>query len=158
VRQLAIALSAIVLLATTCPPADAATRPLRSYERLRAALLRGEPVRLVIDYGRCALTVDGESAPAPSAIGVLAIEACELFAAGSIGNAQEYLAFSHTTLIHRRDFVYNYVKFRVYADGAVSARAMDVTPGDFQVTMDEEFTTHIDDGKGGGAAAFYIPR
>lgn len=110
-RRLAIALSALILLVTACPPAGAATRQLRSYESLRAALLSGEP------------------AASPAAIGVVAIEACERFAAGSIGNEQEYLAFSHTTLINRREFVHNDVKFRVCADG-----------------------------KGGGAAAFFIPR
>jgi len=115
-------------------------------------------VRLVIDYGRCALSVDGDTVPAPSAIGVVAIEACEFFAAGSIGNDQEYFAFSHTTLINRRGFVYNYVKFRVDADGTVTARAMYLEPDDYEVTMDEEFSTRIDDGKGAGAAAFFIPR
>ena len=139
-------------------PADAAMRQLKSYEQVFAALTQGEPVRLVIDYGRCGLTVEGEAATAPAAIGMLAIEACEVFAAGSIGNAHDYLVFSHTTLIHRRELVYNYAKFRVYADGSVSARPMYRDPTDFTISMDEEFRTRIDDGKGGGAAAFFGPR
>jgi hypothetical protein len=160
VRRFATALLVLVLLvgAGLPAPAAAATRQLRSYWSLRAALLRGESVRVVTHYGRCALSVDGEAAPAPDAIGILLVDACELFVAGSIGNEQEFLAFSHTTLINRQGFVYNYVKFRVYADGSVSARAMYVNPGDYSIVMDEEFTTRIDDGRDSGAAAFFIPR
>lgn len=144
---------ALLILLTLVPLASARTRSLKSFDALMAALKRGESVRVVVDYGRCALMMDGEEVESVDAVGGMPIEAWEHFAAGVIGNDEAYLAFSENKLIGIRGFVYNYARFRVYADGAVRIRAQYLKPADFEIVMDEEFVTSI-----GDAANFYIQR
>jgi hypothetical protein len=151
------ALTALALILLIASMASARTRGLRDFSSLFGALQRGESVRVVVDYGRCELTVDGESAEAPEAVGGMTVDAWEYFAPGVVGNAQGYVAFSEQKLIGIRGFVYNYVRFRVYADETVEIRAQYLNPQSFEVTMDEVFRTRIAHGRE-GAASFYHER
>ena len=129
-----------------------AAEPLDDYTELRDALFTGGEVRVVADYAACEMILDGEPVgPGPEAVGGLTIGAFEYFAPGVVGNELGYLSFSHSQLIAHRDYVLNYVRFRVYEDGGVEITARYLDPQSYEVLMDEGFITEL-----GEAVAFYL--
>ena len=134
----------------------AGPRPITDFEALMSALQAGETVKVVVDYGRCDLIVDNHPETAPQAVGGMVIDVWEYFAAGSIGNAQAFLAFSHGSLIQhaRRGMVINHVKFRVMEDGKVTIGARYLDPVTYEETMFQNLFTTIADGEQGAAAFF----
>ena len=121
---------------------------LTSLDSIMEALRSGRTVRVNMDYGACLL--DGE--PGPAAVGGMDITAWEWFDVGSVGNDQAYVSFSKSSLILFYDVhYYDYVKVRVYADGAVQAIAEYLDPTTFEVEMYEEFECVLDQGEGGSA-------
>ena len=148
------ALLCLILLAAL--PAVAGSRQLTDFDNLMEALKAGEQVRVVADYGRCELIADNEPEDAPEAIGGMAVNAWEYFAAGSVRNDQAFVVFSHTSLIEhpRQGMVQNHVKFKVYADGKVVISARYLDPATFEETMFEKFFTTVADGDR-GACSFH---
>lgn len=138
---------ATLALAVIAAAATAATEPaqLVDYADLMDALRDGAPVRVVADYGRCRLVMDGEETTPPAAEGGMVIDAWEHFARGAIGNDRAYVVFSHASLIvhPRRGPVLNHVKFKVDEDGAVVIAARYLDPRTYEETMFEEFFTTI---------------
>ncbi len=152
-----VIVAAGVLLATT-HPALAAPTPLSDFDALMDALKGGHEVRVVVDYGRCELIVDNQRETAPQAIGGMVVDVWEYFAAGSIGNQQAFLAFSHGSLIQhaRRGIVINHVKFRVMQDGTVTIGARYLDPNTHEETMFQNLFTTIARGQEGAAAFFRL--
>ena len=150
----------LVMLIASVLPARAETRRLENFEALMAALKQGESVRVVIDYGRCRLMMDGKPADAPKAIGGMAIEVFEYFAPKAVGNPKAFVVFSETSLINhpKRGFVQNYVKFKVREDDSVEVTAQYIKPVTMRIVMDETFTSVIDDAKNQGAVSFFAQK
>ena len=148
-----IRLACLFLIA---PAVLAAPRQLTDFDSLMEALNRGYQVRVVVDYGRCELIAENQPQPAPEAIGGMVVDVWEHFGAGSIGNPQAFVAFSHGSLIQhaRRGMIINHVKFRVTDDGKVAISARYLDPVTHEVTMFQNLFTTIADGQE-GAAAFY---
>jgi hypothetical protein len=119
---------------------------LTSLDEIMAALEGGYQVRATLFYGDC--TINGSAVI--DATGGMSVDTYEWFAAGSIGNTQDYVAFSHSSLVLISGFhYYDYVKVRVYADGAVQVIAEYLEPTTFSVDMYEEFDCDLDMGDGG---------
>ncbi|MBD3373309.1 MAG: hypothetical protein GF403_11415 [Candidatus Coatesbacteria bacterium] len=141
----------ILIPLTLAVSAVDAAEPLDDFAELREVLFTGGEVRVVADYAACEMLLDGEPVgPGPEAVGGLTIEAFEYFAPGVVGNELGYLSFSHSQLIAHRDYVLNYVRFRVYEDGAVEVTARYLDPQNHEVLMDEGFTARL-----GEAVVFY---
>lgn len=136
--------------------AQAAPRPLESFDALMDALRGGHTVRVVADYGRCELIIDNEPDQAPDAVGGMTIYAWEWFARGAVRNELAFVAFSHASLIEhpRQGMVTNHVKFKVHEDGRVVISARYLDPVTFEETMFEKLFTTIARGDE-GAARFY---
>ncbi|MFH1465377.1 MAG: VirK family protein [Pseudomonadota bacterium] len=125
--------------------------PLHSLDELMTALRAGRAVQVGLYYGQC--TLDG--APVIDAQGGMDVTAWEWFAAGSIGNDQDYVAFSKSSLIQLYgEHYYDYVKVRLYADGAVEITAQYLDPVDLSVEMNEVFDCTLDTGEGGAVTLF----
>lgn len=146
-RAKAIALCASLLLAGT---ALAAPKRLTSYADLVQALESGGSVRVVADYAKTKLIVDGKEEKAPAAVGGAALDTWERFEKGLLG-PRGWISTSHTVLIShpRYQHVYNYVKFRFYDDGTVDVTARYLTVDKFEIVMDEKFVGKISNGKDG---------
>jgi hypothetical protein len=149
---------ALTLAALLLAAAASATEPagLVDYADIMDALRDGAPVRVVADYGRCRLVLDGEEVTPPEAEGGMVIDAWEHFARGAIGNEQAYVVFSHAALIvhPRRGPVLNHVKFKVSEDDSIVISARYLDPRTYEETMFEEFTTAVARGTE-GAVWFY---
>ena len=134
----------------------ASTIQLNSFEELMEALEHGEEVRVVVHYGDCQLISGNEiKERVPDAIGGMGINVFEYFAKMSVGNEKAFLAFSHTSLINYGGYIYNYAKFKVMEDGKVKITAQYANPGSFDLEMDENFFSTINNGKNEGAVYFY---
>ena len=138
-----------------------AQQRLKNYDELIRALTSGKAVRALAHYRKMTLIVDGkEEKESVDAIGGVNIDAWEQFAKGVVRNDKAYVAFSHTNLIAhpRYGHVHNYVRFRVYEDGAVeiTARYLDATS--YKVVMDETFRGKISDGKDKEGVSFFAQR
>ncbi len=134
----------------------AKTEQLNNFEELMNALKSGEQVRMVVYYGQCELISGNEvQDSSPDAIGGMNIDVFEYFAPLSIGNPQAFVVFSETKLINHRGFIYNYGKVKVSADDNVKITAQYVQPDNFEIVMDENFFSVINDGKNEGAVYFY---
>lgn len=148
-----------VLMLMFCVTGRTESSPLSDFESLMSALKSGEQVRVVIHYGSCRLISDNrEQEKVPDAIGGMMLDTFEYFAPGSIGNKMAFVTSSHTQLIQhpRRGMIYNYAKIRVESDGSVRIVARYLTPDSLTVVMDECFYTTIANGKGKGAAHFFL--
>ncbi len=135
------------------------SRLLTDFNSLMSALESGNQVRVVIHYGSCKLISDNrEQDHVPDAVGGMMLDTFEYFAPGSIGNRHGFVTSSHTQLIQhpRWGMIYNYAKVRVESDGSVQIVARYLKPGDLTVVMDECFYTTMADGKGNGAAHFFV--
>ena len=135
----------------------AKTEQLKNFEELMDALKSGEQVRMVVYYGRCKLISGNEiKDSAPNAIGGMNLNVFEYFAPMSIGNPNAFVVSSQTKLINLKGFVYNYAKLKVSDDNKVKITAQYVNPDEFEIEMDENFFSTINDGKNKGAVYFYL--
>lgn len=152
-RGILVVLGVVWGLLAMAPGASAASRPLESYASLVRALDEGASVRAVLHYAQMTLTVDGKEVPAPDAVGGMPLTEWERFAAGVVRNPKAYVAASETVLIAhpRYGHVLNYVRLRIYEDGAVEVTARYLMPTTYEVVMDETFRGRIAgrDKKGG---------
>jgi len=128
---------------------------LKNFEDLMDALKAGREVRVVAEYGKCKLISINEEKTAPNAIGGMGIDVWEYFAPMSIGNPTAFVVFSQTKLINYGGYIYNYAKFRVGDDNKVKITAQYANASDFNIEMDENFFSEINDGKNEGAVYFY---
>ncbi|PKL44946.1 MAG: hypothetical protein CVV42_19070 [Candidatus Riflebacteria bacterium HGW-Riflebacteria-2] len=131
----------------------ATAKPLQltSFEELMSSLRRGYKVRAIIHYADCKLVLDGKESKAPDAIGGMDINVFEYFARKSIRNDVAFIAFSHTSMINLKGYIYNYVKFKIYEDGRVEVTAQYAKTISYRKIMDETFYTTINDRSGKGA-------
>jgi hypothetical protein len=139
--------------------ADALPRQLKNAGEILSALKAGGLVRVVLHYKDMALVDEkGQPQASPDAVGGMDLGTYEHFAAGAVGNKEGYVAASHTQLIRhpRHGYVLNYVKVSVYDSGAVKILAQYLSPTNYEVKMDETFTTIVADGTNKGAAVFYL--
>lgn len=150
-----IFISLVLIISVTFLAAK--TEQLNNFEELMNALKTGEQVRMIAHYGQCKLISGNEiQEGSPNAIGGMDIDVFEYFAPLSIGNPQAFVAFSHSKLINLRGFVYNYAKVKVSEDNKVKITAQYVDPDEFEIEMDENFFSEINDGKNEGAVYFYL--
>ncbi|NLF95799.1 MAG: hypothetical protein GX569_03610 [Candidatus Riflebacteria bacterium] len=124
---------------------------LTSFGDLMSALRQGYHVRAIVHYGDCKLLVDGKETKAPDAVGGMDIDVFEYFAKNSVRNAEAFLAFSHTSMINLKGYLYNYVKFKIYEDNRVEVTAQYAKTISYRKIMDETFYTTINDKSGKGA-------
>lgn len=144
----------VILVSGACLLAD--TVLLKNFEELMEALKSGEQVRVIANYGECQLITNNEiEEHAPNAIGGMNIDTFEYFAPMSIGNPQGFIVFSHTSLINYGGYIYNYAKFKITDDNKVKITAQYANSLTFEIEMDENFFSTINDGKNEGAVSFY---
>jgi len=124
-------------------------RRLSTYTELMDALTEGRTVKVVIRYAKCNLIADGREEPAPDAVGGMEMTAWEQFAPSVVHNKRACLSASHTQLIAhpRYGHVLNYVRLRLYEDGAAQITARYLKPDTYEVVMDETFTGRLSDGE-----------
>lgn len=124
------------------------------FDSLRA----GESVRLVADYSRCKLILDGKETEAPKAIGGMKLDHWEWFDKGVVRNDLAYVASSETVLIAhpRYGHVYNYVRVRIYSDNTVEITARYLKTSDLAIVMDETFKGKISNGKDAEGISLFI--
>jgi hypothetical protein len=147
-------ISIVLILSITFLAAK--TEQLNNFEELMNALKNGEQVRMIVYYGQCQLISDNEvQERSPDAIGGMNIDVFEYFAPLSIGNPEAFVVFSQTKLINLRGYVYNYAKVKVSEDNEVKITAQYVEPDEFEIEMDENFFSVINNGKNDGAVYFY---
>ena len=136
----------------------AGSRQLKSPGELLAALKRGEPVRMVVHYVKCRLlTSSKNSETLPDTVAGMAIGAFEYFAPGAIKNIKGFVAFSESTLIEHRVFghVLNYIRVRVYDDGAVEITAQYLKPATCEPVMIESYGSSLNDGRNEKSAVYF---
>lgn len=147
-------ISIVLILSITFLAAK--TEQLKNFEELMNSLKNGEQVRMIVYYGQCQLISDNEvQERSPDAIGGMNIDVFEYFAPLSIGNPEAFVVFSQTKLINLRGYVYNYAKVKVSEDNEVKITAQYVEPDEFEIEMDENFFSVINNGKNDGAVYFY---
>jgi len=146
----------VLLIIASAVVALADTVLLKNFEELMEALKNGEQVRVVAHYAECQLISNNEiEENVPNAIGGMNIEVFEYFAPMSIGNPKGFVVFSHTSLINYGGYVYNYAKFKVTDDNKVKITAQYASATDFEIEMDENFFSEMNNGKNEGAMYFY---
>lgn len=128
---------------------------LKDFNDLMDALKAGKEVRVVAEYGKCKLISNNEEKSAPNAIGGMGVDVWEYFAPMSIGNPTAFVVFSQTKLINYGGYIYNYAKFRVGDDNQVKITAQYANATDFDIEMNENFFSEINNGKNEGAVYFY---
>ena len=148
----------IIILLILSAILAAATDQINDFNQLMEYLKKGEQVRVVIHYGDCKLIAGNEEKSAPDAIGGMIIDTFEYFAPYSIGNEKAFLVFSQSNLINYGGFIYNYVKFKIYDDNSVKITAQYTDPTNFELEMDENFFSNINNGENEGAVYFYLLR
>jgi hypothetical protein len=147
----------LLLIIFTTTALAAKTEQLKNFDELMSALKTGESVRMIVYYGRCQLISGNEIREnSPDAIGGMNIDVFEYFAPMSIGNSLAYVVFSESKLINHRGYVYNYAKVKVSEDNKVMITAQYAEPSDFEIVMDENFFSIINDAKNEGAVYFYL--
>jgi len=145
-----------VIMLLTLTVLFAGTVQLNNFDEIFDALKKGEQVRVVAHYGECELISNNEiQDSAPNAIGGMNVDTFEYFAPMSIGNPKGFVVFSHTSLINYGGYIYNYAKFKVSDDNKVKITAQYANPTTFEIEMDENFFSEVNDGKNEGAVYFY---
>ena len=139
----------MVALTALSAMALAAPKRLTSYADLVKSLESGNTVKIVAEYAKTKLLIDGKEEPAPNATGGVAIDGWERFGKELSRDGREWHSTSHTVLIAhpRHGHVYNYVRFRFYADGSVEVTARYLKTDTMEVVMDEKFMGKISTGK-----------
>ena len=139
-----------------------AQQQLKSFEQMMEALQSGKTVQAVFHYHKCELFIEGEEQEKmPEIIGGMDISTFEYFGEKSIGNPTAFVVASKSKLIKNPigdGYVYNYAKVKVRGDNSVSITAQYLNPETFEVQMDEEFRTEINNGKNEAGAFFYTSK
>jgi len=130
-------------------------KQITSFEELMETLRAGKNVNIVAEYGKCKLISGNEEKTAPDAIGGMPISVWEYFAPMSIGNPQAFVVFSQTKLINYGGYIYNYAKFKISDDNSVKITAQYANSETFEIEMNENFFTEINDKKNEGALYIY---
>ena len=130
-------------------------KQITSFDELMETLRTGKNVNVVAEYGKCKLISGNEEKTAPDAIGGMPITVWEYFAPMSIGNPQAFVVFSQTKLINYGGYIYNYAKFKISDDNTVKITAQYANSETFEIEMDENFFTEINDNKNEGALYIY---
>ncbi|MFH1120568.1 MAG: VirK family protein [Bacteroidota bacterium] len=150
----------VALLSGLSTALIAQTKQINSFDELITAVKCGGQVRMVIHYSKCELIADNEKQEkVPDAIGGMTLDIFEYFAPNSVKNKEAFLVASESKLIQNpkgEDYVFNYVKVRLNADGKVKITARYLKPETFKVLMDENFFGFINDGKNEGGVFLYI--
>lgn len=135
------------------------SRQLFSFEELMKALKSGNSVSMVVHYPKCKLISDNEEKEkVPDAIGGMKLDTWEYFAVKAVKNEKAFVVFSESKIIQNPKgdgFVYNYVKVKVSDDNQVKLTAQYVNTKTFEIQMDENFFSSINDGKNDKAIFFY---
>jgi hypothetical protein len=150
-------LSTLVFLLAVVTGAVAGPKRISDYGSLFAAAKAGHSIRIVVEYEKTLITVDGKEVPAPKAIGGVELDAWEWFDKGVVRNEKAYIATSHTVLIShpRYGHVYNYVRFRIFEDGYVEITAKYLKPDTFEAVMEQVNKGAISSGKDQKAVSFF---
>ena len=126
---------------------------ITTFNDLMKALNNGEHVRVIIHYGKSMLErEEGVREPGPEAIGGMSIETYEYFAAGLI-RKKASVVFSESSFIQspfRDGYVYNYVRFRIFEDNSVQVTAQYIDVKTFEVKMNQNYYTEINNRKNNG--------
>ncbi len=137
----------------------AQSNQLYNFEELMTALKSGKEIHMVIQYGKCKLISDNEEKEkVPDAIGGMKLDTWEYFAVKAVKNDKAFVVFSESKMIQNPKgdgFVYNYVKVKVSDDNQVKLTAQYVNTKTFEVQMDENFFSAINDGKNDKQVYFY---
>ncbi|MBK6965668.1 MAG: hypothetical protein IPH20_17520 [Bacteroidales bacterium] len=153
-------ISLILLFLSVFSTLYAQPRQLKSFDELLNAVKAGGEVKLVFHYAKCELIADNEKQEkVPDAIGGMSLDVFEYFAPNSVKNKEAFLVASESKLIQNPkgdDYVYNYVKVRLSADGKVKITARYLNPESFKVQMDENFFGTINDGENEGGIFLYV--
>mgnify|MGYP001358383284 CR=1 FL=1 len=138
----------LLLLVAYSLPGLAAKR-LNDYAAMSRALDSGQSVRIVVQYAKTKLVIEGKEEEAPNAVGGMVVLAWERFERGVVRNAKAYVSTSETVLIAHPSYGYvqNYVRFRLYEDNTVQITARYLKPNTLEVVMDETFEGRISNGK-----------
>lgn len=130
---------------------------LNSFEELLTELKNGKTVKVVVNYEKTKLVIDGKEEIAPKAIGGFEINSFEYFAKGVVRNEKSFVSISESVLIYhpRYNYVINYVKMRIYDDNSVEITARYLDPKSYEVKMDETFHSEIDNGANDKAVIFF---
>jgi len=130
---------------------------INNFTNLYSALLNGQNVRVIINYSKCKLVIDGKEEKAPEAIGGMELKSFEYFAKGAVKNEKAFIVSSETVLISHSyyGYVYNYIKIRIYDDDSVEIIARYLDPIDFSIKMDETFGASLGNNGESGAVNFY---
>ncbi len=138
----------------------AQSRQLKNFDELLTAVKAGSHVKMVFHYKKCELISDNEKQEkVPDAIGGMSLDVFEYFAENSVRNKLAFLVASETKLIQNPmgdDYVYNYVKVKLYADNQVKISARYLNPENYKVEMDENFFGAINDGKNDGGIFLFV--
>lgn len=146
----------IAILCLVISSLTAGTVQLKSFDDVIEALTTGEQIRVVAHYGECQLISNNEiRAEAPNAIGGMNIDTFEYFAPMAVGNPEGFVVFSHTSLINYGGYIYNYAKFKIYDNNEVKITAQYANSETYEIEMDENFFSTINDGDNAGAIYFY---
>ncbi|MBL8087067.1 MAG: hypothetical protein JNM85_03225 [Chthonomonas sp.] len=151
-------LLSLVLTFALAVMAFAAPKRVSTYADLVKALESGNQVRIVAEYAKTKLIMDGKEEAAPNATGGTQMESWERFGRELSRDKREWISTSHTVLIShpRYGHVYNYVRFRIYEDGNVEVTARYLTVDKYEVVMDEKFMGKISTGKDKEGIHFFI--
>ncbi|MFP4469489.1 MAG: VirK family protein [Bacteroidales bacterium] len=132
---------------------------IKSFDLLMDLLKAGKDVKVVIHYGKCRLISDNEiSEYSPDAIGGMTIDTWEYFAENAVRNKHAFVVTSTTHLIANpigEGYVLNYVKIKIEADQKIKITARYLDPVSYEVKMDENFFTDLNEGNNEGAVYFY---
>ncbi len=136
----------------------AQARQITDFFELMGELKSGNEVRIVIDYGKCSLMIDGEETEAPKAIGGMNMNTFEFFDVGVVRNELAYVTSSETVLIGHPfyGYVYNYAKVRIYSDNSVEIIARYLEPNTYDIKMDETFKSVINNLENDGAVSLFV--
>lgn len=129
-----------------------------SFTDLLEALISGKEVRVIIDYAKCELIIDGEKIDSPEAIGGMDIKTFEYFAPMSVKNEKAFISTSENVLISHPGYgyVFNHVKLRFYDDNSVEITARYLHPVSYEIKMDETFSSFINSGENNGAVDLFV--
>jgi hypothetical protein len=135
----------------------AAPQRLSNFGALMDKLKGGYEVRVVVDYAKTKLVIDGKEEEAPKAIGGSKIDHWEWFDRGVVRNKLAYVAASSTVLIGHPSYGYveNYVRFRIYEDQSVEITARYLKGVEKEIVMDEIFKGKISNGKDEHGVSFF---
>jgi len=135
----------------------AETGKLKTFDEILGSLKNGKNVRVIIDYSKTKLILDGEEVKAPAAIGGMNLDIFEFFDKMSVRNERAFISISETVLISHPAYGYvlNYVKMRIYDDNKIEIIARYLDPKTYEVKMDETFYTEIKNDNNEAGAEFF---